>query len=82
MFGPRRQVGEVMLAQGLSLILVVQHARSFHNEINFLLSLVGDGLTIAIPIQRNFAETGDGLERSVVFIPVAENCPIVAGWRS
>src|SRR5262249_41752799 len=82
MFGPRRQVGEVMLAQRLGLILVVQHARPFHDEINLLLSLVGDGLAIAIPIQRNFAETRDGLKSSVVFISLAENGAIVAGGRS
>src|ERR1043165_3332966 len=82
MFRARRQVREVMLAQCLSLILVVQHARSFHDEVNLLLSLVGDGAAIAIPIQRDFAETSDGLENSVLFVSLAENSSIVASWRS
>src|SRR6185369_4429716 len=81
MFRARRQVREVMLAQCLSLILVLQHARPFHDEINLLLALVGDRPAIAIPIQRDFAETSDGLERSVLCVALAENCSIVTSWR-
>jgi hypothetical protein len=38
-------------------------------------------LAIAIPIQRDFAETIDGLERSVLFVSLAENSSVVASWR-
>src|ERR1700730_4131136 len=76
-----RQVREVMLAQRLNLILVVQHARPFDDEIDLLLAVVEDGLAIAMPIQRDFAETSYGLEGSVLFVPLAENSPVVASWR-
>jgi hypothetical protein len=61
--------------------LVVQYARPFHDEIDLLLALVGDGSAIAIPIQRDFAEASDGLERSPLCISLAENSSIVASWR-
>src|SRR3954464_15793424 len=81
MLRARRQVREVMRSQSLNLILVVQHTRPFHDEINLLLALVEDGLAIAIPIQRDFAETSDGLEGSIFFVSLAENSSIVASWR-
>src|ERR1700722_4978355 len=77
-----RQVREVMLAQRLNLILVVQHARPFDDEIDLLLVVVKYGLAIAIPIQSDFAETSYGLEGSVLFVPLAENSPVVASWRA
>jgi len=77
----RRQVREVMLVQCLNLILIVQHASPFDDEIDLLLTVVRDGLAIAIPIQRDFAETSDGLEGSVLFVPLAENSPVVASRR-
>ena len=55
-----RQVREVMLAQRLNLILVVQHARPFDDEIDLFLAVVKYGLAIAMPIQRDFAETSYG----------------------
>jgi len=81
MFRAWRQVREVMLTQRLNFILVVQDARPFHDEINFLLTLVRDGSAIALPIQRHFAETSDGLERSIVCVALTENSSIVASWR-
>ena len=61
-----------------NLILVVQHARPFDDEIDLLLAVVKDGLAIAMPIQRDFAETSYGLEGSVLFVPLAKNSPVVA----
>src|SRR6478672_11037601 len=76
-----REVREVMLAQRLNLILIVQNARPFHDEINLLLALVEHSSATAIPIQRDFAETSDGLERSGLCVSLAENSSIVASWR-
>src|SRR4051794_4352538 len=81
MFHAWRQVREVMFAQRQNLILVMQHARAFDDEKDFLLAVVEDGLAIAVPIQRDFAKTGYGLEGSVLLVPLAENSPVVAGWR-
>src|SRR5579863_3856181 len=77
-----RQVREIMLSQRLNLILIVQHARSFDDEIDLLLPVVRDGLAIAMPIQRDFSEASHGLEGAVLFVPLAENRPIVASWRA
>ena len=76
-----RQVREVMLVQRLNLILVVQHARPFDDEIDLFLAIVKYGLAIAMPIQQNFAEASYALEGSVLFVPLAENSPVVASWR-
>src|SRR6476620_8177925 len=76
-----RQVGEVMLAQRLNLVLVMQHARTFDDEIDLFLAVVKDGLAIALWIQRDFAEASDALKGSVLFVSLAENCPVVASWR-
>ena len=54
-----------MLAQRLNLILVVQHARPFDDEIDLFLAVVKYGLAIAMPIQRDFAEASYALEGSV-----------------
>jgi hypothetical protein len=70
-----------MLAQGLNLILVVQHARSIDNEIDLFLAVVKYGLAIAMPVQRDFAEASYALQGSVLFVPLAENSPVVTSWR-
>ena len=71
-----------MFAQRQNLILVVQHARALDDEKDFLLAVVEDLPAIAMPIQRDFSgETSYGLEGSVLFVPLAENSPVVASWR-
>ena len=70
-----------MLAQRLSLILIMQHARPFDDEINLLLAVVEYSLAIAVRIQSDFAEASYGLQRSNVFIALSEHRPVVAGLR-
>src|SRR3954469_6726855 len=76
-----RQVGEVMLAQCLNLILIMQHARAIDDEIDLFLAVIKYGLAIAMWIQRDFAEASDALKGSALFVPIAENCAVVASWR-
>ena len=76
-----REVRKVVLAQRLNLIFVVQHARPFDDEIDLFLAVVKYGLAIAMPIQRDFAEASYALQGSVLFVPLAENSPVVASWR-
>ena len=85
MFHARRQIREVMRAQRLDLIFVVQNvvqqASPFDDEIDFLLAVVTYGLAIAVRIQSDFPEAGYGLEGSVLFVAFSENRPVVASWR-
>ena len=70
-----------MLAQRLNLILVVQYAGALDDEIDLFLAVVKYGLTIAMWIQRDFAEASYALEGPVLFVPLAENSPVAASWR-
>src|ERR1700733_982827 len=81
MFGARRQVGEVMLAQCLNLILVAQRTLPFDDEIDLLLAVVKDWSAIPVCIQSDFPEARYGLQRSIVFIGLSKDRPVVASWR-
>ena len=70
-----------MLAQRLNLILIVQQASAFDDEVNLLLAVVEYGLATAVRIQSDFAEASYGLKGSIVFIALSEHRPVMASWR-
>jgi hypothetical protein len=81
MLHSRRQIGEVMLAQPLNLIFVMQYPSALDHKIDLLLSVVGHSLAIPVSIQRNLAEASHGLEGSIVLITLAKHRPVVASLR-
>jgi hypothetical protein len=85
MFGSRRQIRKVMLAQRLNLIFIVQRmvqrTFAFDDEIDLFLSVVEYGPAITVRIQSDFAEASYGLERSIVLVTLSENRPVVASLR-
>jgi hypothetical protein len=81
MFHARRQVCEVILAQRLDLIPVVQNASAFDDEIDLLLVVVENGLAITVRIQSDFPEAGYALEESILFVTLSENRSVAASFR-
>src|ERR1700683_5658129 len=82
MFRSWRQGGEVMLAKAVNLIFVMRQSDPFDDKIDLLLAGVGHILATTMSIQRDFSEAGYGLKRSIVLVPLAENRPVVASFRS
>src|ERR1700722_6165550 len=81
MFHSRGQIGEVVFAQGLRLLFIMQHARAVDDEIDLFLSVIECVLAIPMRIQGDFSEASYGLERSVVLVAFAEDRSVVAGGR-
>src|ERR1700722_6811873 len=82
MFHSWRQICEVILAQRLNLVPVVQNACTVRHEINFLLTVVEDRLAGAVRIQSDFAEASYCLKGSTLLVSLTENCPVVASLRA
>ena len=68
-----------MLTQRLRLIFILQHARAFNDKINLFLAVVRYGPATTVRIESDFAEASYSLKRSIVFITLSENRPVVAG---
>ena len=56
MLHARSHVGEIIRAQGMGVITVLQSACALQNEIDFFLTIVENVLAIAVGVKRNFAE--------------------------
>src|SRR6266852_8348514 len=59
MLHARSQVREIIQAQGMRAITVVQNACTLQNKVNFFLALVENALTASMHINCSFAEAGN-----------------------
>src|SRR5271169_1278530 len=75
----RRQVREIIGAQGMSLVAVLQSARTLQNEIDFFFAIIENTLAVSVGIHSNFGKTRDASQNSIVWVACPEDWFVVAG---
>ena len=74
-----REIGEIILREGMGFAGVVQSAGAVEDEVEFFDARIGDGLAGAFGIDREFTEAGDGVEDGGLRVAFAEDGSVVAG---
>jgi hypothetical protein len=74
-----RQVCEIIRAQGMCAVTVLQNACTLQNKVNLFLALVENGLATSLGLNRSFAKARNASQNSIVGVACAENRPVVAG---
>ena len=81
MLHARGDVGKIICAHGMLLVPVLHKASSLHHEINLFLALVQRVLTIAVGVERDFAEAAYASQCMVLVRALAKDRFVVAGCR-
>src|ERR1035437_7902499 len=77
----RGKVGEIIRAQGIRAVTVLQSACTLQNKVDFFLAIVENALAGPVGVNRNFAEARNASQNSTVCVTCAENRFVVAGCR-
>ncbi len=73
------QVHEIIRAQGMRFLAVLQSARALQNKINLFFPVVHNLLALALGVKRNYGKARNASQNSIVRVTRPEDWPVVAG---